>query len=63
MSGRITAAAFAERRNISVGQLANERSAGRSPVGYFKLGGRVVYDLAEVETWEQSRYVPAGVSA
>lgn len=61
MSQRITAAAFAARRNISVGQLANERSAGRSPVGWYKLGGRVVYDLAEVEAWEATRYVAAGV--
>lgn len=42
---------LAERWSVSVGHLANLRSAGTGPA-YLKLGGRVVYRLADIEEYE-----------
>lgn len=39
---------------ISPRSLANWRYAGRGP-RFLKIGGRVLYDLEEVERWEKSR--------
>jgi hypothetical protein len=43
--------ALAERWSVSVGHLANLRSAGTGPA-YLKLGGRILYRLADVEDYE-----------
>lgn len=40
--------------NISKSTLANWRSNREGPP-YVKIGGRVMYKLADVETWERSR--------
>ena len=40
--------------SISVGTLANWRTAGTSPP-YIKLGGKIVYDESELEKWERNR--------
>lgn len=39
---------------ISERTLANWRSSGDGP-GFTKIGGRVLYALRSVETWEQKR--------
>ncbi|MEV6304992.1 DNA-binding protein [Actinoplanes sp. NPDC051861] len=48
----LSAPDLALRWRVTVGHLANERSAGRGPA-YLKLGGRVVYRLADVEDYEE----------
>ena len=40
--------------SISVGTLANMRSAGVSPP-YKKIGGKVLYFVEDLEKWEQHR--------
>ena len=39
--------------------LANWRSEGRGPV-FVKIGGKVLYDLSDVEAWERSRRQASG---
>lgn len=46
--------AAAERLNLSPKTLDNWRSRGGGPP-YYKLGGRIVYDDAEVDTWLAKR--------
>lgn len=41
---------------ITVRTLANWRSQGISPP-FTKIGGRILYDLAELEEWERRRTV------
>lgn len=41
---------------ISVRTLANWRSAGVSPP-FTKVGGRIMYRLADIEEWERKRTV------
>jgi helix-turn-helix protein len=48
----LTPTHLAKRWSVSVGHLANLRSAGEGPA-YLKLGGRVLYRLADVEIYEQ----------
>lgn len=38
---------------LSVGTLANWRTAGISPP-YLKCGGRILYDIGELEKWEEN---------
>jgi predicted site-specific integrase-resolvase len=45
---------LARRWGLSARTLQRWRWAGRGPV-YLKLGGRVVYRLVDVETWEQAQ--------
>lgn len=40
--------------NISTKTLANWRTKGGGPA-YVKIGGKVMYHIAAVETWEESR--------
>lgn len=47
---------LARRWSITVGHLANLRSAGTGPV-YLKLGGRVLYRLIDVEDYEEQSRV------
>jgi hypothetical protein len=42
--------------SISVRTLANWRFMGKGP-RFMKLGGRVAYEVAVVEAWEQARSV------
>ena len=42
------------RGSVSIGTLANWRSAGISPP-YIKLGGKVVYDEEALVEWEKRR--------
>lgn len=46
--------ATAERMGVKPKTLANWRSSGGGPV-FFKVGGRVIYDDADVDTWLASR--------
>jgi hypothetical protein len=41
---------------VTVRTLANWRSAGISPP-FTKVGGRILYRLDEIETWERKRTV------
>lgn len=43
---------LAQRLGLSVRTIQRWRWAGRGP-SYLKLGGRVVYRLADVEDWER----------
>lgn len=47
----LTPSALAARWQVSKGHLANLRSAGTGPA-YLKLGGRVLYRLADIEDYE-----------
>lgn len=49
---------LADRWGVSRGHLANERSDGRGPT-YLKIGSRVLYRLADIETYESARLVTA----
>lgn len=55
-SHHLTPADLAQRWGMSIGTLANDRSAGRGPA-YVKLGGRVVYRLVDIEAYEAARVV------
>ena len=57
----LTSAHLAKRWSVTVGHLANQRSAGIGPA-YLKLGGRVLYRLADVETFE-ARFLVEEASA
>ncbi|WP_201787126.1 hypothetical protein [Actinoplanes sp. TFC3] len=48
----LTPAHLARRWFVSVGHLANLRSNGIGPA-YLKLGGHVLYRLADIESYEQ----------
>lgn len=41
---------------VSVRTLANWRWAGNGPK-FTRIGGRILYDMNELETWEQKRTV------
>lgn len=47
----------AERLGVTVGTLANWRSAGIGPA-YLKIGSRVMYPLAQIEQFEQQCLIP-----
>lgn len=53
----LSAPDLALRWSVTVGHLANLRSAGTGPA-YLKLGGRVLYRLTDVEDYEQQSRVP-----
>jgi hypothetical protein len=44
------------RDQITVKTLSNWRSAGQGPA-YVKIGGRVLYPVADLERWEQERRI------
>lgn len=44
---------------VTVETLANWRSAGSGPA-FLKIGGKVLYDRADVESWEASRRQASG---
>lgn len=46
-------------RKIGIQTLANWRSTGEGPA-FLKLGGRVVYPLSFLQSWEKSRLHSAG---
>lgn len=48
----LSASDLAARWRVTVGHLANLRSAGAGP-SHLKLGGRVLYRLADVEDYEE----------
>ncbi|MGE6955098.1 helix-turn-helix domain-containing protein [Staphylococcus capitis] len=48
----LSASDLALRWRVSVGHLANMRSAATGPA-YLKLGGRVLYRLADIEDYEE----------
>ena len=52
----LTPAELVERykRTITIRTLANWRSTGEGP-RYTKIGGRVLYPVADVTSWEASR--------
>ena len=54
--------ALAERWGFHVGTLANMRVEGRGPA-YLKLGGRIVYRLDDIETYEEHALVDSGAAA
>lgn len=51
----LTAPELAERHHKTVGTLANERSAGTSPVPFIRVGRRVLYPLAAVVAFENEQ--------
>ncbi|GAA0530799.1 hypothetical protein GCM10010172_09370 [Paractinoplanes ferrugineus] len=57
----LTPARLSERWSVTVGHLANQRSEGSGPP-YLKLGGRILYRLSDVETYEE-RSLVAGARA
>ena len=57
----LTPIRLAERWSVTVGHLANQRSEGSGPA-YLKLGGRILYRLTDVETYEE-RSLVAGARA
>ncbi|MFI1989812.1 DNA-binding protein [Actinoplanes sp. NPDC020271] len=54
----LTPTHLAKRWSVTAGHLANQRSAGIGPA-YLKLGGRVLYRLVDIETYEERSLVPA----
>lgn len=54
MSGHLDENALAERWTMSARTLQRWRQNGQGPQ-YLKLGGRIVYRLADVEAWEQQQ--------
>lgn len=54
MDGFVTEDQLAQRWHMSPRTLQRWRQEGKGPP-YLKLGGRVVYPLAEVEVWEQKQ--------
>lgn len=56
----LTPSQLATRWDTSTGQLANLRSRGEGP-HYLKLGARIHYRAADVETYENARVVLAGL--
>jgi hypothetical protein len=58
----LSTADLARRWGVSTGWLANMRSAGTGP-SYLKLGSRVVYPLASIESYEAAALVRTQAAA
>ncbi|MFI5496938.1 helix-turn-helix transcriptional regulator [Actinoplanes sp. NPDC051859] len=54
----LTPTHLAKRWSVTPGHLANQRSAGIGPA-YLKLGGRILYRLVDIETYEERSLVGA----
>lgn len=52
----LTPRGLAERWGCAVASLANDRSRGTGPA-FLKIGGKVVYTVADVEAYEAARRV------
>tara|TARA_R110000868_G_scaffold239394_1_gene493846 strand:+ start:819 stop:1034 length:216 start_codon:yes stop_codon:yes gene_type:complete len=50
---------LAKRWGKNPGALSNLRRKGEGP-NYYKIGGKVLYDLTEIKTLEESSYISNG---
>lgn len=55
----IATSEFAKLLGLDIRTLANERSAGRSRIPYYKFNGRIAYAVADVEAYLEASRVAA----